>query len=222
MAKNNLLSTSIKPKQRQRVQINLLTDKSAEEVVVTEWLSCNGVVNYNINDVLNRQQNRPRNPTTTVPKKEKNLSCTLFRGEKMKLLPNSLRPAFINFMAALILGWFSRAALIAASPFFPTKIRSTVPKCQKLFIRLVVGTARVFTLKKQKVDCMTEKRDHKYLSCICYRRPRHVNIPLETPTSFSSPRRTRNCLANVSSFLLNPSMVLALSKTRVPNAWGSP
>ena len=29
-----------------------------------------GVVNYNINDVLNRQQNRPKNPTTTVPKKE--------------------------------------------------------------------------------------------------------------------------------------------------------
>ena len=29
-----------------------------------------GVVNYNVNDALNRQQNRPRNPTTTVPKKE--------------------------------------------------------------------------------------------------------------------------------------------------------
>ena len=29
-----------------------------------------GVVNYNINDVLNRQQNRPKNPTTTVSKKE--------------------------------------------------------------------------------------------------------------------------------------------------------
>ena len=29
-----------------------------------------GVVSYNINDVLNRQQNRPKNPITTVPKKE--------------------------------------------------------------------------------------------------------------------------------------------------------
>ena len=29
-----------------------------------------GVVNYNINDVLNRQQNKPKNPTTTVPIKE--------------------------------------------------------------------------------------------------------------------------------------------------------
>ena len=29
-----------------------------------------GVIKYNINDVLNRQKNRPRNPTTTVLKKE--------------------------------------------------------------------------------------------------------------------------------------------------------
>ena len=41
-----------------------------------------GVVNYNINDVLNRRQNKPKNPTTTVPKKGNNLSSTLFRGTK--------------------------------------------------------------------------------------------------------------------------------------------
>ena len=29
-----------------------------------------GVLNYNINDVLNRQQHRPKKPITTVPKKE--------------------------------------------------------------------------------------------------------------------------------------------------------
>ena len=40
---------------------------------------------------------------------------------------------------------------------FPTKIRSTVPKCQKLYIRLVVGAARISTLEKRNVDCMTEK-----------------------------------------------------------------
>ena len=59
-------------------------------------------------------------------------------------------------MAALILRSFSKA-LIASSPFFPTKIRLTVLKCQKLFIRLVVGTARIFTSAKQNVDCMTGK-----------------------------------------------------------------
>ena len=29
-----------------------------------------GVFNYNINDVLNRQENRSKQPTITVPKKE--------------------------------------------------------------------------------------------------------------------------------------------------------
>ena len=62
----------------------------------------------------------------------------------------------IDFMAALILGLFSKA-LIASSPFFPTKIRLTVLKCLKLFIRRVVGTARIFTSAKQNVDCMTGK-----------------------------------------------------------------
>ena len=41
--------------------------------------------------------------------------------------------------------------------FFPTRIRLTILKCQKLFIRLVVGTARIFTSAKQNVDCMTGK-----------------------------------------------------------------
>ena len=34
---------------------------------------------------------------------------------------------------------------------------STVPKCQKLCIRLVVGIARIPTLEKQSEGCMTEK-----------------------------------------------------------------
>ena len=51
---------------------------------------------------------------------------------------------------------FSKA-LIASSRYFPTKIASTTPNCQKLCIRLVVGTARISTLEKQNVDCTTEK-----------------------------------------------------------------
>ena len=42
-----------------------------------------GVVNYNINDVLNRQQSKPKNPTTTNPKKETILVLPyLVRGTK--------------------------------------------------------------------------------------------------------------------------------------------
>jgi len=59
-------------------------------------------------------------------------------------------------VVALILGLFSKA-LIASSLFFPIRIGSTVLKCQKLCIRLVVVSARIFILEKQNVDCMTEK-----------------------------------------------------------------
>ena len=41
-----------------------------------------GVVNYNINDVLNSQQNKPRNPTTTVPKKKTILVLPYIGGTK--------------------------------------------------------------------------------------------------------------------------------------------
>ena len=41
-----------------------------------------GVVNYNITDVLSRQQNKPRNPTAMVPKKRNSISTTLFRVAK--------------------------------------------------------------------------------------------------------------------------------------------
>ena len=42
-------------------------------------------------------------PIITVPKKETILVLP-YLGVQSKLLPNSLRPAIINFMAALILG----------------------------------------------------------------------------------------------------------------------
>ena len=49
-----------------------------------------------------------------------------------------------------------RSALRIKS-FFSTKINKINSCRQKLFIRLVVGSARIFTLDKQNVDCMTEK-----------------------------------------------------------------
>ena len=41
-----------------------------------------GVVNYNINDVLSRQQNKPRNPTAMVPQKRYPFCTNLFRVAK--------------------------------------------------------------------------------------------------------------------------------------------
>ena len=48
-----------------------------------------------------------------------------------------------------------RSALPIKSFFF---YKDTINRSrQKLFLRLVVGSARIFTLDKQNVDCMTEK-----------------------------------------------------------------
>ena len=48
-------------------------------------------------------------------------------------------------------------ALAVSSPFFLIKIGSAAPKCQKLFIKLVVGTARISNIEKLNVDCMKER-----------------------------------------------------------------
>ena len=114
-----------------------------------------GVVNYNINDVLNRQQNKPKNPTTTVPKKETILVLP-YLGVQSKIVTKQLKTCINKFYGCIDLRVIFQSARRIKS-FFPTKIWSTVPKCQKLYIRLVVGTARISALEKWNVDCMTEK-----------------------------------------------------------------
>ena len=101
--------------------------------------------------------NRPRNPTTTVPFKETILVLP-YLGVQSKIVIKQLKTCINKFYGCwLMLGWFSKALIVALTPFFPTKIWSTVPKRQKLCIRLVVGTARISSLEKQNVDYMTEK-----------------------------------------------------------------
>ena len=59
-----------------------------------------GVVNYNINDVLNRQEDKPKNPATTVPKKETILVLP-YLGVQSKIVIQRLRSASIYSMAEL-------------------------------------------------------------------------------------------------------------------------
>ena len=58
---------------------------------------------YNINDVLNRHQNRPRNPIITVPNKETILVLP-YLGVQSKIVTKQLKTCINKFMAALILG----------------------------------------------------------------------------------------------------------------------
>ena len=60
-----------------------------------------GVFNYNVNDVLNRQENRSKQPTITVPKKEVLLILPYLGLQSRTLTLNKWRLASINSKAAL-------------------------------------------------------------------------------------------------------------------------
>ena len=113
-----------------------------------------GVVNYNINDVLNRQQNRPTNPILTVPKKE-TILVLAYLGVQSKIVTKQLKTCINKLYGCIDLRVIFQSAH-RIKPCFPTKIGSTVPKCQTLCIRLVAGIARISTLEKQSEDCMTK------------------------------------------------------------------
>ena len=114
-----------------------------------------GIVNYNINDVLNRQQNRQREQTTTVPKKEI-LVILPFLGLQSNVITKQLKACINKFYGCIDLRVIFQSNHRIKS-FFPTKTDSTVLRCQKLYIKLVVGTVRISTSEKQNVDYMTEK-----------------------------------------------------------------
>ena len=109
-----------------------------------------GVGNYNINDVLNRQQNKPKNPTTTVPRKETILVLP-YLGVQSRIVTKQLKTCNSKFCGCIDLRVIFQSAR-RIKFLFPTKIGSIVPKYQKLYIRLVVGTARISTLEKRNVD----------------------------------------------------------------------
>ena len=100
------------------------------------------------------QQNKAKNPTTTVPKKGFTL-VLLYLGVQNKIVTRQLKTCINKFCGCINLRVIFQKRL---SHSVPTKIGSTVPNCQKLFIRIVVGTARISILEKLNVDCMTEKR----------------------------------------------------------------
>ena len=111
-----------------------------------------GVISYNIN----RQQRKPKNPTITVPKKEIILVLP-YLGVQSKIVTKQLKTCINKFYGCINLRViFQSAYRIKSLSAYKDMIGSTVPNCQKLCIKLVVGTARISTLEKQNVDCMTE------------------------------------------------------------------
>ena len=74
-----------------------------------------GVVNYNINDVLNRQQNRPRNPIIIVPKKETVLVLP-YLGVQSKIIAKQLKTCINKFYGCIDLKVIFQSAHRIKSP----------------------------------------------------------------------------------------------------------
>ena len=91
----------------------------------------------------------------------------------------------------------------------PTKIWSTVPKCQKLYSWLVVGTARISTLEKRNVDCMTEKLNISFPS------PSPSHSPLFFHTVILCPWTPRRPLKRLLGRLVPKLLLWPLKDTTI-------
>ena len=133
-----------------------------------------GVVNYNINDVLNRQQNRPRHPIITVPKKETVLVLP-YLGVQSKIVTKQRKTCINKFYGCIDLRVIFQSAH-RIKYFFPYKDRFNRPQMSKVVYKASCWDCQESYIGKTKRRLHDRKTEHfKYLSCICFRRPRHGN-----------------------------------------------
>ena len=98
-----------------------------------------GIITFNINDVLNKNKNKPNEPVATVPKKDVIL-------------------VLIVSTLLLMLKLFFKTP-VASNLFSHTRTDSTDHNYPKSFTKLVAGTATIFTLGKRSGDLTTGKRN---------------------------------------------------------------
>jgi len=92
-----------------------------------------GIITFNINDVLNKKKNKPNEPTATVPKKDVTI-----------LLPYIALHS--NHITKRLKSCVNRIYS------FVKKTVSTNHNYPKSFIKLVAGTAMIFALGKRNED----------------------------------------------------------------------
>ena len=80
-----------------------------------------GIVTYNMNDVINRHQNRPKDPVTTVPKKEIFIVLP-YLGFQSKVIKQQLKSCIYKFYGCFDLKIIFRNTRRIKS-FFPYKDR---------------------------------------------------------------------------------------------------
>ena len=115
-----------------------------------------GIISDNMNDVVNKHRNKPKD-IITVPKKE---ICIVLPclGIQSKILTQQLKSCIYKFY-----GCFNPKIIFRNTrrikSFSPIKTDSTAPLGLKKFLRLAAGIVMIATLERQNVDGMTGKRN---------------------------------------------------------------
>ena len=107
-----------------------------------------GVVNYNINDVLNRQQNGPRHLIITVPKKETILVLP-YLGVQSKNVSKQLKTCINKFYGCIDLRVIFQSAHRIKS-FFPYKDRFNRSQMSKVVYKASCWDCRDSYIGKTK------------------------------------------------------------------------
>ena len=117
-----------------------------------------GIVNYNINDVLNRQQNRQREQTTTVPKKEI-LVILPFLGLQSNVITKQLKACINKFYGCIDLRVIFQSNHRIKS-FFPYKDRFNRSQMSKVVYKASCWDCQDFYTGKTKRRLHDRKTEH--------------------------------------------------------------
>ena len=126
-----------------------------------------GVVNYNINDVLNRKQNKPKNPTTTVPKK-KTILVLPYLGVQSKIVTKQLKICMNKFYGCIDLRVIFQSARRIKS-FFPYKDKINRSQMSKVVCKASCWNCQDFYIGKMKRRLHDRKTEHfKGVTSTCH------------------------------------------------------
>ena len=126
-----------------------------------------GIVTYNMNDVINRHQNRPKDPITTVPKKEIFIVLP-YLGFQSKVIKQQLKSCIYKFYGCFDLKIIFRNTRRIKS-FFPYKDRLNRSLMSKVVYKASCWDCDDFYIGKTKRPLHDRKTEHfKALAKSCH------------------------------------------------------
>ena len=131
--------------------------RGSQKAFGAKWLP-SGHLTFNINDVLNKNKNKPNEPVATVPKKDFVILLP-YVGLHSNHITKRLKSCVNRFYCSVLMSELFFKTPGASNPSSHTRTVSTDHNCPKSFIKLVAGAVQIFTLGKRSEDFTTGKRN---------------------------------------------------------------